>query len=41
MSFPSTVSLKTLCKGKKRDRQDFWGKIERRVGEDLDVDGEY
>lgn len=39
--FPIAVFLKTLCKGKKRDREDFYGKIERRVGEDLGVDGEY
>jgi hypothetical protein len=39
--FPSAVYLKTLCKGNKGGRQDFDGKIERRVGEDLGVDGEY
>ena len=41
IDFPSVLSLKTLCKDKKRGREDFYGKIERRVGEDLGVDGEY
>jgi len=39
--FSSAVSLKTLCKGKKRGRRDFDGKIERRIGEDLDEGEEY
>jgi len=39
--FSSAVSLKTLCKGKKRARRDFDGKIERRIGEDLDEGEEY
>ena len=32
----SAVCLKTLCKVKKRGRRDFDGKIERRIGDDLD-----